>query len=80
MTTVSGKDAAILAYLARHKRVSADRSSRLTANLKGEALSVAKALIGKRSSSKRASTTARALRRWADDNDAIVTSTVRRTK
>ena len=70
MTIISGKDASVLSYLARHRSIDATRTRRLLAPLKGEALAVGKALSGT-GTNKRASKAAKGLRIWADTNDKI---------
>jgi hypothetical protein len=79
MTIMSGKDASVLSYLARHRSIDESRRRRLLAPLTGEALAVGKALVGTRSN-KRASKAATALRKWADENNEIAETVVRRKR
>jgi hypothetical protein len=74
MPTITPYEATLLSYLARHSNIPAAQRRRLMANLKGEALKVAKALQSKRTSKSpisRATRTARALRSWAKTNDEL---------
>jgi hypothetical protein len=70
MPKISVRDASVLAYLARHGKTSA-RADRYTLSLTGEAKTVAKALTGRKVSSKSAVKAARGLQKWASDNNKI---------
>jgi hypothetical protein len=70
MPMISDKDAALLAYLARHKNASLARKRKIRAGLKGNALAVAKALTGQHST-KAGKDAAFGLFSWAADNDKI---------
>jgi hypothetical protein len=74
MPTISAYEATLLSYLARHRNIPVSQRRRLMANLKGEALKVAKELESNRPSRSRATRamrTARGLRSWAKTNDKL---------
>ncbi len=74
MKLISPYDASVLSYLARHSGISDEQKKRVTANLRGEALKVAKELskVALSSTSNAAPVrTARGLRAWATDNDQL---------
>lgn len=79
MTTIPAKDAAVLAYLARHKNANPARTKRLTSKMTGRALAIAKALTGERAT-KPASRAAKGLSLWVADNEKIAKRSFRRVK
>jgi predicted transcriptional regulator len=78
MTIISAKDASVLAYLARHENADKKRTKKITSGLRGNALSVAMALTGQRSTIA-ANRAAKGLRGWAKDNERIAEKTVVRS-
>jgi hypothetical protein len=79
MPTISGYEATLLSYLARHSNIPPAQRRRLMSKLKGEALKVAKELESKRRprrASTRAGRTARGLRLWARTNDKLAVKTM----